>query len=102
MEVRIVFKNGTELQASMSGNSLIVAEQPQFPKDLSTVIVRGENYEAVYHSARVQECASVDGRYWFTFLEESESERIIRELREENEMLEGAIMELAEIIGGVE
>ena len=66
------------------------------------VTVEDEQGTKTFSNATVQECASVDGRYWFTFLEESESERTIRELREENEVLEEAILELAAIIGGDE
>lgn len=45
------------------------------------------------------ECASVDNRYWFTFIEKpldvKQAERIA-ELEMKNEFLEGCIMEMSE------
>lgn len=102
MEAKIIFKNGQEINAEMNGSSLIVNEKPEFPEDITGVIVRADGNDTVYSYPTLVECASVDGRYWFTFIEESESERVIRELREENKMLEDAIVELAEIVGGGE
>ena len=64
--------------------------------------VEEEGSTKTYENASVQECASVDGLYWFTFIEESEQEKTIRELREDNETLAEAIAELAELIGGEE
>ena len=102
MEVTIQFKNGTTLMAEKNGTSYIALAAPAFPADLSVVtVVDGATIE-VLHNVHVQECASVDGRYWFALLEETEQERTIRELREENDMLEDAIAELAAIIGGGE
>ena len=102
MEAKVIFKNGQEITAEINGGSLIVNEKPEFPEDLTGVIVRAEGRDTVYNYPILVECASIDNRYWFTFIEESESDRTIRELREENQMLEDAILELAEIIGGGE
>ena len=96
----IQFADGTELQTDLNGDCFILAAKPEFPEDLSVVTVVIGEETTVYHNAKVQTCARTDGRFWFTFLEESQSERTIRELREENAMLEDAIIELAELIGG--
>lgn len=66
------------------------------------VTVIDETGTRVLHNVNVTECASADGKYWFALVEESEQERVIRELREENELMAGAIEELAAIIGGDE
>ena len=100
MEVTVKFANGEELTAEKNGTCLILDEKPEFPADLSIVTVESEEGVEIYHDAIVQECASIDGKFWFTFLEESQEEKVIRELREENAMLEDAIIELAELIGG--
>lgn len=100
MEVTITFVDGNELIAVKNGDCFIVDEKPTFPADLSVVTVEGEEGSEIFHDAIVQECASVDGKYWFAFLEESPEAKTIRELREENAMLEDAIIELAELIGG--
>lgn len=101
-EAKIIFKDGTSIKAEMNGSCFIVANEPVFPDDLSVVVVVAGGETRTYTNAYVQECASVDGNYWFTILEESIQDRTIRELREENTMLEDAIAELAEIIGGEE
>ena len=100
MEAKIIFANGSELTAEKNGSCLIMAEKPTFPEDLSTVTVESQEETEVYHDAIVQECASIDGKFWFSFLEESPDAKTIRELQEENAMLEDAIIELAELIGG--
>lgn len=96
----IRFADGTELQTARNGDCFILPTRPAFPEDLSLVIVEIGSESMEYRNARVQDCASVDGRYWFTFIAETPAERTIRELREENVMLEDAIIELAELIGG--
>ena len=100
MEATIIFEDGTELTAEKNGESYIVAEKPDFPESLEGLRIVSEDGEQAFQFAVLVECASVDGRYWFTFIEEDPSERMIRELRAENAMLEDAIIELAELIGG--
>lgn len=96
----IRFADGTELQAARNGDCFILPTPPEFPEDLSLVTVEIGEETYIYHNAKVQNCASVDEKYWFAFIEESPAEKTIRELREENAMLEDAIIELAELIGG--
>ena len=102
MEAKITFKDKSESTAEVNGSCYIADSKPDFPKDLSVVTVEEEGSTKTYENASVQECASVDGLYWFTFIEESEQEKTIRELREDNETLAEAIVELAELIGGEE
>ena len=100
MEARIIFKDGTEITAEMNGNCFITQSKPVFPADLSTVTVESEDGEKVFSNAQLIECASVDGRYWFAFNEESPMEATIRELQENNDMLTECILEMSEIIYG--
>ena len=72
MEARIRFKDGTEIIAIQNGNCFIVSNKPVFPDDLSLVTVRNIDGEVTYKNATVQECASVDEMYWFTFVEMSD------------------------------
>lgn len=72
-----------------------VSDEEETPAE-PTVIVTEETH--VLHDASVQECASVDGRYWFTFTTESEGEKTIRELQEVNDMLTECILEMSEIL----
>lgn len=68
---------------------------------MGLVTVEGTDDIRTYSDPQVVECASVDGRYWFCFVEESPREKRIRQLAEENEILAGAVEELAAIIGEV-
>lgn len=102
MEAKIIFKDKSKITAEVNGSCYITESEPEFPEDLSIVTVKEGKVTTTYVNASVQECASVDGRYWFAFVEESEQERTIRELREDNETLAEAIVELAELIGGAE
>ncbi len=78
-KVKIAFQNGTEMEAEENGSSLITDSRPDFPADLSSVAVIGAGGERIYKNAEIVECASVDNRYWFTFREIPESERIARQ-----------------------
>lgn len=58
------------LEAEVNGGSFIVDEKPEFPADLSVVTLSYSNgNEVTLNNARIIECASVDGRYWFTIQE---------------------------------
>jgi len=98
MEAKIIFKNGAEITAEMNGNSLILMDEPVFPSDLSVVTVRTADGDTVFRNAVIQACASVDGRFWFTFVEETDYERTIREIREQNDMLIECILEMSEVV----
>ena len=101
MEATIVFKDGTEMIAeNHGGNCYGLETKPEFPNDLSIVTVNVDGQQTVLHDALVSDCASVDGKYWFTFTEESDYDKIIRELRENNDMLVECILEMSEIIYG--
>lgn len=65
------------------------------------VIVQwGENEEKRYTDAELVECASIDGRYWFTFNEMSEAQKKERETQAVIDMLTDCILEMSEIIYG--
>lgn len=80
-KVKIVFKNGMEIEAELNASSLIVDTRPDFPADLSAVTIIGADEERTYNNAEIVECASVDGRYWFAFIEIPESERKERQMQ---------------------
>ena len=79
MEVTITFTDGTKVQAELNGNCYITDEAPAIPEDLSEVTVTGAE-EKVYKNAKLIECASVDGRFWFSFLEETKEEKMAIEV----------------------
>ena len=73
--------NGTVITAEENATSLITDRKPDFPPDLSVVTVTGACGEHIYKNAEVIECASVDGRYWFSFREVSKAERAEKQLQ---------------------
>lgn len=79
--VKIQFNNGMEITAEENGGSLITARKPDFPIDLSEVVVGGNLGTRIYKNAEVIECASVDGRYWFAFIEVPKQERIMNQIQ---------------------
>lgn len=112
MEAKIIFGNGEIITAEKNGESLITKKKPGFPTELGLVKVESELETRAYNEPSVVECASIDGRYWFCFVEESQQEKRIRQLTEENEILVGNVKELAsttddmvllmaELIGGM-
>ena len=82
--VTIKFTDGTEIEAVQNGTCYITEEKPDFPDDLSVVEVTGEEPEndITFHDAKLIECASVDGRYWFSFTEISASEKEARQVEQ--------------------
>ena len=96
--VTIVFGDGTAIEAERNGDCFITNEKPGFPDDLSTVTVTDAQTVYELRDAELIECASVDGRYWFTFRELSPMELRLRELEETNQMLTGCLLEMSELI----
>lgn len=81
MEALIIFADGTELAVEKNGDCYITANKPAFPADLSTVTVESEDGNREYHDAILVECASIDGRYWFAFMELSDADRATRQMQ---------------------
>lgn len=80
-KVKIVFQNGMEMEAEENASSLVMGSKPKFPSGLSSVTVTGVGGERIYKDAEIIECASVDGRYWFSFREVPESERAAKQMQ---------------------
>jgi hypothetical protein len=100
MEAKIIYADGTEMTVEKNGDCYILPAKPVFPANLSIVTVQSEEGNKAFTDAFLIECASIDGRYWFAFGEESPTEKTIRELRESNDMLTECILEMSEIIYG--
>lgn len=79
--VKIIFADGTEVTAEKNGDCFIIKKKRSFPEDLSTVTVRGDDGDTIYRNAELVECASVDGKYWFTFIETSEAEAALKKMQ---------------------
>ena len=93
--VKIIFTNGSIITAEQNGTCFITDAKPDFPDDLSTVIVTGDdplpNY--TYHNTEIIECASIDGRYWFAFHELTPDELYRKQLDDERSMMLDLIAE---------
>ena len=94
---RITFRDKTVIYAEQNGSCFIVNKKPDFPADLSKVVISGDETIKL-KNAQLVECASVDGRYWFTFigeqyfneptLDEAKAEKIaeLKSVRDEKEV----------------
>ena len=67
-KVTITFADGESIEADRNGGSFIV-DVPFVHGDLSEVTIEGEEETIVLRNAELLECASVDGRNWFTLRE---------------------------------
>lgn len=92
--VKIIFKNGTKINAKRNGDSLITNEAPDFPEDLSVVTIQGTEDTKVINDAVVTECASTDGKYWFAFTQKSAEGKMQDKIR----FLEDCMMEMSEVV----
>ena len=103
MEVKIIFNDGTHMSAEQNGNCFIVAAQPVFPDDLSVVTVESEDQRQDFNNVTIQECASIDGRFWFTFIEKGENDILREQIAALNADLTNtqlALCDVYEMIGG--
>ncbi len=69
MTAVIIFNEGTRLQVEQNGTSFILDEKQPITGDLTRVTIVNDEGTQVIENAELVECASVDGRYWFTFVE---------------------------------
>lgn len=100
MNVKIIFNDKTEIIAQKNGNCYILDEEIVFPDDLTNITIISEEGTETIDNATIQPCASVDEKYWFIFVRETEEQKQIRELKEQNDMLTECILEISEIIYG--
>lgn len=99
MEVKITFSSGEIITAEQNGGSFITEQKPGFPAVLGVVTVESAyGGVRIYNDPQIVECASVDGRYWFSFVEESQQQKRIRQLEEENDTLLECLLEMSEIV----
>lgn len=98
MEAKITFGSGEIIAAEQNGGSFITEQKPSFPTDMGLVTVEGTDGIRTYSDPKIVECASVDGRYWFCFVEESPQQKRIRQLEEKNDLLLECLLEMSEIV----
>lgn len=69
MEATIRFANGQELTVEKNGSSYITAAKPEFPSNLNNITIESDEGSQLIARGEIVECASVDGRYWFSVVE---------------------------------
>ena len=67
--VKIIFSDGTEIDAILNASTYIVDKEPDFPDDLTDVTVEKEDGTIVYHNAKILEAYSDDDKYRFAIIE---------------------------------
>lgn len=102
MEATIRFKNGEVITAEENGGSYIVDAKPQFPDDLDDIRIETEQSVTTFAHAQLVECAHVDRRYWFSFVEVDPRDIKIAQLQSDNNMLIECILEISEVVYGDE
>ena len=101
MQATINFINGDTIVVEKSGDCYITATKPEFPEVLGRIDIISDEGTKQFEDAQLIECASIDGRYWFAFMETPEDEKLkkrVEELENTNSMLEECILEMSEII----
>ena len=99
MEAKITFGNGEVIAAEKNGESLITQQKLGFPAVLGVVTVESaDGGVRIYNDPQIVECANIDGRYWFCFVEESPQQKRIRQLEEKNDSLIECLLEMSEIV----
>lgn len=101
MTATIIFRDGSQISVYKNADCYISASKPEFPNPIGAVSIEAEDGNKEYNDAQLVECASIDGRYWFAFMEMPEDEKLkkrISDLESVNEMLEECILEMSEII----
>lgn len=73
---KIKFADGTEITTEMNGNNFVTDNEPTFPEDMSEVVIEKGDETITLTNARVQECAPIDDRFYFIFLEATQEEVI--------------------------
>ena len=96
--VTIRFKNAEEITAEQNGDCYITEAKPDFPDDLSYVIIVDAVRRYALRDVAIVDCASIDGRYWFVFRELSPGEIRERELESTIQMLTDCLLEISEQI----
>lgn len=102
MEALITFADGATLTVEKNGDCYILPQKQPITGNLSHVTVESGEGSREYHDAILIECASVDGRYWFAFNEESQEEKERKMLQTRLDEAEAALIELAGLIGGMD
>lgn len=74
--VTIKFKNGQTIEAENNGSCFITNTKPNFPADLSEVTIIYSDHQETISYAIAQEAASIDNRYWFTFVTATAYEKL--------------------------
>lgn len=97
---KIRFKDGSVVEAERNGSCFIVDEKPLFPKNLDDITIDGETSAIISHG-KIIECASIDGRYWFTITEVPPEELEKVALLKKLDDAESAVAELSELVAAM-
>ena len=71
--VTLSFLDGTLLECELNGNTFITDTKPNFPTNLKTVTISGDE-NRILKNVQIIESFSPDGRFCFGLLETPESE----------------------------
>lgn len=75
-KVKLIFTDGTEIDAVQNASTYITKKRPDFPDDLTEITVEGENGTTVYRNAEIMEAYATDKRCWFGIKEITPAEQL--------------------------
>lgn len=105
----ITFKNGIQINVRRNGDCFYTDGKPEFPSDLSLVIITGiddewsldfivREYMETLHNTVVEELPAEHGQYVFAFHELSPEELREKELNDTIQMLTDCLLEMSELL----
>lgn len=86
-EAIIEFSNGVVLVCEKNGSCFITDSRENVPADVNGVHITDDEGDRVLKYAELQECYSIDGRFWFGLHEVPENVRRERQLQANLEYL---------------
>ena len=73
---RIIFNDGTEIEAEVNGTNLITDEEPEFPSDLTNITIERDGGMEVIADGKIIESFPLDNRYWFIIIQKDVPEYV--------------------------
>lgn len=80
-KAKIKFPTGEEIEVEQNGSSFIADSKPDFPKKITSVTISNKDGDVVISNAELIECAGIDDRYWFSFIEVPQEERTAKKMQ---------------------
>lgn len=85
--VTITFNNNTVLNVEQNGSTFVLEEKPNFPEDLTDVMISSENGTQHISNGLVVECYAPDSKFYFTIIEKPYQMILEERLSEQDDII---------------